>query len=309
MTEVVFTITLNDLALLEAWQVKHLWEELGAVVLAWAKHVRRYATNEPDAAISTKVGDVVVDEWHAETHIESAVEDPDNRFFKDEDKVGLKNRPKAVPIEPVTVPCEPGCGARFAQTAIAAHRRECPAVAAFHEEHRVVEIPSLATAAPLPRVPDSGFEERRRLAAKEAAERTWQRNHEGLASPAPAPRSRLTEPASRCHAYKRTPEQRERMRQAQLDSRARRGLSAGGGFMRISPVSTLSTPVLLHGCQAGVVRLARRVIHRIVHRPPTTAPSWWTSGVDSRDSGGVIERNASDTYRATTPQLVSEAPS
>lgn len=82
------------------------------------------------------------------------------------------------PIGESTIVCDPGCGNGIIQSAIGEHRRTCEAVLAFKAERGVTVVPDLlGSAAPLPAVPASDFEQRRNAAAKEAVERTWQRTH------------------------------------------------------------------------------------------------------------------------------------
>lgn len=94
---------------------------------------------------------------------------------------------RARPIGAPTVVCDPGCGETILQAVIGEHRRTCPEVLAFKAARGVTQLPDRYLE-PAAEAPTSDFAARRHQAARDAAARTWDRNHpEGDAPVVAAP--------------------------------------------------------------------------------------------------------------------------
>lgn len=224
-------VTADDLHGLDGEAFDAVWTALGLI----------FREREPRPAV-----DILATEspqsLHSTPAAPTAVADPTSEA----EVVAALPKPRAtVPLSAMTVVCEPGCGQAIPQAVIGAHRRDCEAVLAFKVARGVRVVPSLATAAPLPEAPASDFDARRKAAAQEASERSWRETHADMeragltagevrrAEAAKPPLSAAgvnRKDAERVLAtgFKRTPEQRERMRRAQVDSRIRRGLPVNG---------------------------------------------------------------------------------
>lgn len=173
--EPLFTVTVADIAALPTEQFDALWEALGDVVRARAGKPRRQPPADPATRVAAPP--VPIAEPPQILHAVDVASE-------EEAEPELVATPQAVartrsvrPLAPITVPCDPGCGLPFGQAEIAAHRRECEAVARHKAERGVRVVPSLASAAPLPAVPESDFAEKREANARAASEASWQRRN------------------------------------------------------------------------------------------------------------------------------------